>query len=118
VAGRACTTGVRLLPQITETLVAYDPASRTLTYEASGLPAFIITARNTWSVIPAEAHACRVILSADFQTRGMLGLLGHWAILAQVRYTSRHLEADLRHYIRHGTPSPRKRRQLSRAQHH
>ena len=118
VAGRACATGVRLVPQITETLVAYDPASRTLSYEASGLPAFITTARNTWSVIPAGEHACRVTLSAQFQTLGMLGLLGRWAILAQVRYTSRHLEADLRHYIKHGTPSRRKRHQLSRAQHH
>ena len=26
VAGRACTTGVRLVPHITETLVVYDPA--------------------------------------------------------------------------------------------
>jgi hypothetical protein len=118
VAARVCTTGVRLVPQITETLVAYDPASRTLTYEASGLPAFIVTARNTWSVIPAGEHACRVTLSAQFQTLGMLGLLGRWAILAQVRHTSRHLEADLRHYLKHGTPSPRKRHQLSRAQHH
>jgi hypothetical protein len=117
VAGRSCTTGVRLVPQITETLVAYDPASRTLSYEASGLPAFITTARNTWSVIPAGQDTCHVTLSAHFQTRGMLGMLGRWAILAQVRYTSRHLEADLRHYIEHGTPSPRKQRQLSRAQH-
>jgi hypothetical protein len=117
VAGRACTTGVRVVPQITETLVAYDPASRTLTYEASGLPAFIITARNTWSVIPTGERTCRITLSAHVQTRGMLGLLGRWAILAQARRTSRHLEADLRHYIKHGTPSPRKRRQLSRTQH-
>jgi hypothetical protein len=116
VAGRTCTTGVSLVPQITETLVAYDPASRTLSYEASGLPAFITTARNTWSVIPAGQCACHVTLSAHFQTRGLLGMLGRWAILAQVRYTSRHLEADLRHYIKHGTPSPRKQRQLSRAQ--
>jgi hypothetical protein len=113
-AGRVCTTGVRLVPQITETLVAYDPARRTLTYEASGLPSFIVTARNTWSVIPTGERTCRVTLSAHLQTRGMLGLLGRWAILAQARYTSRHLEADLRHYIKHGTPSPRKRRQLSR----
>src|SRR6516225_9061160 len=117
VAGRSCTTGVRLVPQITETLVAYDPVSRTLSYEASGRPAFIVTARNTWSVIPTGERTCRVTLSAHFQTRGLLGLLGRWAILAQVRYTSRHLEADLRHYIKHGTPSRRKRRQLSRAQH-
>ena len=118
VAGRACTTGVYLVPRITETLVAYDQASRTLTYEAIGLPTFITTARNTWTVASAGEHRCRVTLNAQFQTRGMLGLLGRWAILAQVRHTSRHLESDLRDYIKHGTPSPRKQRQLSRAQRH
>jgi hypothetical protein len=41
VAGRVCQTGMRLLPQVTETVVAYDDAARTLTYQASGLPAFV-----------------------------------------------------------------------------
>ena len=94
------------------------PGQPNAAYEASGLPTFIVTARNTWSVSPTGERTCRVTLSAHFETRGMLGLLGRWAILAQVRYTSRHLEADLRHFIKHGTPSPRKQRQLSRAQHH
>lgn len=31
VAGRVCHTGVRLVPQITERLIAYDDATRTLT---------------------------------------------------------------------------------------
>jgi hypothetical protein len=49
-----------------------------------------------------------------FQARGALGLLGCWAILLQARLTARHLQADLRHYVKHGTASPRKQRQQSR----
>jgi hypothetical protein len=113
VGGRVCQTGVRLVPSVTGTLIAYD-AERTLSYEASGMPAFVTLARNTWTVTPVDAHHCQVSLRARFDTRGLLGLLGGWAILVQARRTSRHLTEDLRCYIHTGRPSPRKERQLPR----
>lgn len=115
VTGRTCHTGIRLVPQVTETLIAYDENGRTLTYQASGLPAFITSARSTWTVTPADADSCRLTVIAHFRTRGVLGALGCWAMLARARLAARHLQADLRHYARHGTASPRKQRQLSRS---
>jgi hypothetical protein len=106
---------LRLLPIVTETLLAYDEINRTLTYAATGLPAFVTGARNTWTVTPLDEHRCLVTVQARFDTRGLLGRLAGWVILAQVGRTSRHLADDLRHYAEHGTPSPRKRRQLRRA---
>jgi hypothetical protein len=115
-AGRICHTGIRLVPQVTETLTAYDDTNRTLTYQATtGLPAFVTLARNTWTVTPLDARCSRVNLNARFDTRGLLGLLGRWAILARTHRASRHLADDLRHYVETGQPSPRKRRQLRRA---
>jgi hypothetical protein len=114
VLGRTCSTGTRLMPDITETLTDYDEDRRTLSYQAAGLPAFITAARSTWTVTPAGETTCRVTVTGHFQTRGVLGLVGCWAILAQARHAARHLQADLRHYIKHGTPSPRKQRQLAR----
>jgi hypothetical protein len=55
------------------------------------------------------------MLRAQFQARGALGVLVGWAATAQTWRNARLLEADLGHYMRHGTPSPRKQRQLSRA---
>jgi hypothetical protein len=115
VAGRVCQTGIGLLPEVTETLTAYDDANHTLTYQASGMPAFVTLARNTWTVTPIDAHRSRISLRARFDTRGLLGLLVRWAILAQTRRTSRHLTDDLRHYVETGTPSPRKQRQQRHA---
>jgi hypothetical protein len=112
--GRVCTTGSRMLPQVTELLVAYDPPGRTLTYQASDVPAFVTLARNTWTVIPDGEGACLVTLTAQFQARGVPGLLARWVVAIQSRRNARLLQADLRHYLRHGTPSPRKQRQLSR----
>jgi carbon monoxide dehydrogenase subunit G len=102
---------VRLLPEVTETLITYDEVNCTLTYEASGMPAFVTIALNTWTVTPLDRRRTRVHLQAQFDTGGLLGLLGRWAIFAQVRRTSRYLADDLRHYVEHGTPSPRKRAQ-------
>jgi hypothetical protein len=34
VPGRVCRTGVALVPEVTETIVAFDDTGRTLTYEA------------------------------------------------------------------------------------
>ena len=113
--GRVCATGVRLFPRVTETLSAYDQAGRTLTYQARDLPALVTLARNTWTVVPAGEHRCHVMLQAQFQARGALGMLAGWAATAQAWRNARLLEADLGHYVRHGTPSPRKQRQLSRA---
>ena len=101
------------MPHISETLTSYDEHSRTLTYQAAGLPAFITTARSTWTVTPAGEAACRITVTGHFQTRGVLGLLACWAILAQARLAARHLQADLRYYVKRGIPSPRKQRQLS-----
>ena len=67
------------------------------------------------TVIPIGEHRTRLTLQARFDTRGLLGRLTRWAILIQVGRTSRHLAEDLRHHIEHGTPSPRKQRQLRRA---
>ena len=113
VAGCVCQTGVPLLPRVTEMLVAYDEAGRSLTYEAAGMPAFVAVARNTWTVVPLDERRSRVRLQARFDTRGLLGRLARWAILARVRRTNRYLAEDLQHYVEHGTPSPRKQAQLA-----
>jgi hypothetical protein len=114
VTGRVCHTGIRLLPQVTETIIAFDDAARTLTYQASGLPAYVAAARNTWTVTAIDERHSRVSLHARFDTRGLLGALARRVILLQVRRTSGYLADDLRHYVEHGTPSPRKQNQLNR----
>jgi hypothetical protein len=71
-----CDTGIRALPQVTETIVAFDAAARTLTYQATtGMPAFVTVARNTWTVTTLTPHGCRVDIAAESASRGILGRL-------------------------------------------
>ncbi len=114
VSGRVCSTGLSMVPEVTETLVDYDPDRRTLTYEAAGMPSFVTVARNMWTVVALDTVRSVVTLDAQFETRGIVGAVARWILLAQVRRTSRHLGDDLRHFVEYGTPSPRKRKQLHR----
>jgi len=116
VPGRVCHTGVALVPEVTETIVAFDDAGRTLTYQATaGMPAFVTLARNQWQVTAEADRRARVSFAAELRVRGPLGWLVRWWLLVQVGRTGRHLLDDLKHYIEHGAPSPRKRRHLNRA---
>jgi hypothetical protein len=74
VAGRVCATGLALVPEVTETLVAYDQTSRSLTYEAGGMPSFVTIARNTWTVTALDEERRQVTLDARLETRASSGL--------------------------------------------
>ncbi len=115
VPGRVCRTGVALVPEVTETIVAFDDAGRSLTYEATaGMPAFVTLARNRWQVT-AVGDRARVTIAAELRVRGPLGWLARWWLLARVGRTGRYLLDDLKYHVEHGVASPRKRRQLARS---
>jgi hypothetical protein len=105
VPGRVCRTGIALVPEATETIVEYDPAGRTLTYQATGgIPAFVTLARNRWWVTALDPARSRVEFRAQLEVRGRLGRFARWWLLARVGRTGRHLLDDLKHYVEQGTP--------------
>jgi Polyketide cyclase / dehydrase and lipid transport len=112
VAGRVCRTGVRLVPQITERLVAYDNTDRTLTYQAEQQPRFLKAARNHWRVDAIDERRSRISLHAMVEPRGLLGWLGYLLLRVQLARVAAEFLQDLQHYVEHGRPSPRKQRQL------
>ena len=115
VAGRVCDTGIRMLPQATEMIIAYSDSDRTLTYQATGMPAYVGVARNHWTITAVDQQRTRAAFGAVVAPRGILGrLLAGW-LLVQIGRTGRHLLEDLKHYAEHGVPSPRKQTQLDRA---
>lgn len=116
VPGRVCHTGIRMVPEVAETIVAYDEDRRTLTYEATaGMPAFVTRARNRWQVTALDSRQSRVAFEGEIELRGLFGRLAVGLLLIQLGRTGRHLLDDLKYYVEHSTLSPRKQRQLSRA---
>jgi hypothetical protein len=112
VAGRECHTGIRMVPEITERIVAYDEAGRTLTYRAENLPGFLAAAHNQWRVTAVDEHHSTVSLKATVHMRGILGRLFYPAFRLQIARTSPRFLNDLKYYVEYGQPSPSKQRQL------
>jgi len=112
VAGRACRTGIAMVPEVTERIIAYDEANHTLTYKGEGLPTFLGSARNQWRVTALDERRTRVGLEATMDVRGVLGRLMYLVLRLQLTRTSPQFLHDLKYYVEHGQPSPRKQRQL------
>jgi len=112
VAGRLCSTGIGAVPEVTEWIVAYDEAGRTLTYEAEGLPGFLDTARNRWRVTALDDGRSLVDLEATLRVRGVRGWVLYPVIRLAILLTTPRFLADLKHVLETGRPSPRKQRQL------
>jgi hypothetical protein len=76
-----------MLPQATELIVAYSERDRTLTYQATGMPAFVRVARNRWTVTAVDDQHCRAAFDAVLTTSGILGRLPAGLLLIQVGRT-------------------------------
>jgi ribosome-associated toxin RatA of RatAB toxin-antitoxin module len=117
--GRECRVpGVPGIDRVTERLVAYDDDTRTLTYVAdSGMPRFVRKAVNTWRVQPLSESRARVAVSAEVEVAGSARLLLPLLRLS-LAFVGRRTLGELKHYVEHGRPAPRKQRQLSRRTRH
>jgi Polyketide cyclase / dehydrase and lipid transport len=107
--GRVCETGLRIAPRVTETIVAYDDAARTLTYKGDGLPAFVALASNRWRVTAIAPGRCVLSLDATIGLRGAARIVAP-ALRVRFRREGRRLARDLKHCVERGEPSARKRR--------
>jgi hypothetical protein len=109
-AGRVCQTGIGLMPEVTERLIAYDEAGQEFTYQAEPLPWFLAEARNHWRVEALGPHHSRIHIDVTVRARGPLGPLLYLVLRLQLARTIPQFLDDLAHYLQTGQPSPRKRR--------
>ena len=93
---------------IKERLVHFDPAARSLAYEAvAGMPAFIKHAVNRWSVRAGPGGGSTVAICATVTLRPAarpLGAVLRWRMHADTR----RVLAELRHRVETGQPHPAK----------
>jgi len=93
---------------IQERLVEFEPAAMSLAYEsAEGMPRFVKSAVNRWSVHPRSEASCLVRTHATLELRGPLRLVQ--SLLAwRLQADGASVLEDLRYQVEHGRPHPRK----------
>lgn len=110
-AVRTCTVqGFGPVPsgRVEEKLLSFDPANFTFTYQAvSGLPGFMLEARNTWTVEPISPHKCRVHSLAVLRLKFPFSLVSI-PLRSQLEKSGHRLLEELKHQLETGCPHPRK----------
>jgi hypothetical protein len=101
VAGRVCQTGLPVLKQVSERIVAYDESARMLTYQARLLPGLLPQAHNRWQVTPISATHSQVSTHATVQTHGILGAVLYALVRPYLRHAGRRFLRDLRRHAEH-----------------
>ncbi len=110
---RECTVaGAPGITHLTERLVGFDDATRSLSYEVvDGMPRFVSLARNSWRVQPLGPARSWVTSVAEMTMRGaavvLTPLMHLW-----VHRLERTVMTELKHYVEQGEPIPAKRKRL------
>ncbi len=112
IGARACESTLPGISNIEETIIAYDEKVRRLTYRATaGVPAFMKSAANTWTVADSGQGKSKVTIEPVVE----VGALGRWLLLPirpMLIRSGKQILEDLKHYAETDRPSPRKQRQL------
>ena len=91
-----------------ERLLAFDDATRSLTYDAvDGLPGFVRRATNRWTVEPDGANACVVRTRATLDLAWWMRPAGPF-MAARLRREGVAVLEELAHHLQTGRPHPRK----------
>jgi hypothetical protein len=94
--------------RIREKLLEFDASSFALTYQViEGFPFFVRRGVNRWT-LSAEGNRTRVRSNAEITTKGPIGALMLPMMKMQMGRLMRKTFDDLKFYVEHGVPHPRK----------
>jgi hypothetical protein len=100
---------------IKERLIAFDSERMAFEYEAlEGMPSFVAQAVNRWSVHPLDDARSVVRIHATLTLRGPIVLLS-WLLRWQMQRGGVRVLEELRYYVEHGRPHPRKLAAVAKA---
>ena len=111
---RVCDVNVKGFGQVSERLEAYNEQTMTLAYEANqGLPGWVTRAANRWTVEAVDADTSRLVMLAEFRTKGLMGWVMNGLMERKMTQTVRTVLQDLKVYIETGKVSANKQARLN-----
>jgi hypothetical protein len=111
VGGRMCSPAIAGFRAVQERFTSYDEAGMRFSYAATdGLPWVITRAENDWSVQPLTASRTLVEARAEVALRPFPGIFLRPLLRLQLQRVADRVAEELKYYLEHGEPHPRKRR--------
>lgn len=104
--GRVCTAPG--FGDIQETFLTYDEANKRFSYKATGLPFFMTSVINNWSLEELGANKTRVTMRLDIELNAFPGFFMRPMMNWQFNKVIRETLEEAKHYLETGQVHPRK----------
>jgi hypothetical protein len=116
VCGRICSTNIPGITAVREQFTYYDEQAMRFGYAAAdGLPALIRRAENNWQVRSLGSEACIAEAWAELELPLLLGVCLVPLMKLQLSRAGARLLEELKYYVEHEQPHPRKLKARQRA---
>jgi len=110
VPGRVCESSWRGFEDVTETIVEYGQDPHFFKYVASGTPAWMGSASNTWHAEPIDETKTLVYFEPAIEPAGRIGKLMVPIFIRLARKMATDTLNDLKVFVETGEPSERKQK--------
>lgn len=105
---RACKISAMGFSDTKERILQYDK-NRTLRYSLyHGLPGFVISAENTWTLEELDSHTTRVIGQTKMYVKGVMGFVFRGMMRNNLNRVLAEMAEEVKYYIEYGKPHPQK----------
>jgi len=114
---RTCDLNVKGFDAVSEKLYKYDQQKMVLAYAVTeGMPGFVSKAVNEWTVVPIDANRSKLVMKAEMETQGFMGIIMWKMMRKKMNETLGTVLMDAKVYAETGEVSENKKaRQLELA---
>lgn len=106
---RVCNVNVKGFDKISEELTKYDASKMNLAYAVKdGMPGFVTKAVNDWTVVAVDETHSRLIMKAEFGSKGMMGKMMNGMMRKKMSQTLETVLNDAKVYAETGQISEEK----------
>lgn len=111
---RSCDVNVKGFSSIHEQLTKYNAQQMNLAYEVkSGMPSFVTKASNDWTVVAIDDTHSKLLMKAEFRSKGLMGSLMNGMMEKKMRKTLDTVLNDAKIYAETGQQSEAKKERVA-----
>lgn len=112
---RFCDVNVKGFSKISEKLIKYNESDMSLAYEVvDGMPGFVTRAMNDWTVVPINENSSKLIMKAEFGSKGLMGSLMNGMMEKKMNRTLETVLNDAKTYAETGKTSLAKQERMKK----
>lgn len=110
---RFCDVNVKGFSSISEKLTKYSISNMNLAYEVrGGMPNFVTKAVNDWTVVSVNANQSKLVMKAEFATKGLMGSMMNGVMKKKMSTTLETVLNDAKVYAETGKISVAKQERI------